>query len=252
MIFLFLLTLIVYQKGLKFMTRLAFPSYSKILLLILGLVLLCSPNAAAVDEKEIMAAIQHRHTGFTTLAADYTRVTRTAAMDNIFQSSSKQSAAGVLKFKKPARLRLDQNRPRVEELVSDGQTVWWYIKDEKLVHKYVNVDLYGEMKPLPDFLGGMSSLEGHYQVKVTPASSGKEVNHRLDLKRIDSGSGPTGITAWFRPDNYILAGFRLTSLTGDTTDFTLNNVQLGRNLPDNEFSFRPPAGVQVIEETGGK
>ena len=234
------------------MRKLASINPSSILMFLFCLLFVFSQNAAAVSDKEIVAAIQNRHGGFSTLTADYTRVTRTAAMDNIFQSSSKQSAMGVLKFKKPAKLRLDQSFPRPEELVSDGGTVWWYIRDENLVHKYVNVDVYGEMKPLLDFLGGMSSLAGHFNVKVVPAGSAKEVNHRLDLTRIDSGSGPSGITAWFSPDDYTLAGFRLTSLTGDTTDFSLKNVKLGQNMADSDFTFKPPAGAQVIEETGAK
>ncbi len=209
------------------------------------------PGAGLAETSDqILAQIQKRHAGLTSIKANYTRVTKTPAMEGVFQSTSTHTASGVLTFKKPAKLRLDQSSPRTEKMVTDGRTVWWYIQDEKLVHRYSNVNVYGELKPLLDFLGGLSSLKGHFSVKVTPAGQGKEKSHRLDLTRLRQTSGPTDITVWFNPKDLNLSGFRLTSLTGETTDFTLRNVQLSPRLSDRSFVFRIPSGVQVVEEVG--
>ena len=210
-----------------------------------------SPWAGLAETSDqILTQIQKRHAGLTSLKAHYTRVTKTPAMEGVFQSTSEHTASGVLSFKKPARLRLDQSSPRKEKMVTDGRTVWWYIQEENLVHRYSNVNVYGELKPLLDFLGGLSSLKGHFSVKVTPAGPGKEKKHRLDLTRLRQTSGPTGITVWFNPKDLSLSGFRLTSLTGETTDFTLTKVQLNPRLSDGSFVFRIPAGATVVEETG--
>jgi len=209
---------------------------------------LLSGAAAQSESEEILTALQHRYADVTSLTADYTRVTSTPAMEGVFQTSAKHTASGLLMFKKPAELILSQAAPRTEKLVTDGRTVWWYIPEENLVHRYTNVDLHGELKPLLDFLGGLGGLEGHFTVKVTPAGTGEEKNHRLDLHRLQEGSGPARITVWFEPQELTLVGFRLTSVMGETTDFSLSNVQFNPELEDGLFYFRIPPGAEVIDE----
>jgi len=209
---------------------------------------LLSGAAAGNDAEEILTALQHRYVHVTSLTADYTRVTSTPAMEGVFQTSAKHTASGLLMFKKPAQLILSQAAPRTEKLVTDGGTVWWYIPEENVVHRYTNVDLHGELKPLLDFLGGLGRLEGHFTVKVTPAGTDGQKHHRLELHRLQEGSGPARITVWFEPQELNLAGFRLTSVMGETTDFNLSNVQFNPEFEDGLFYFRIPPGAEVIDE----
>ncbi|MEW6267430.1 MAG: outer membrane lipoprotein carrier protein LolA [Thermodesulfobacteriota bacterium] len=208
------------------------------------------PPASASDE--ILTSIQKRYANLDSLTADYVRVTSTPAMEGVFQSSAKHTAAGRLFYRKPAKLILDQSAPRAEKMVTNGDTVWWFIQDENVVHRYSNVDVYTELKPLLDFLGGLGSLAGRFAVKVTPAGTPPNVNHRLDLSRLQEGSGPTGITVWLAPQDFTLVGFKLTSLTGETTVFTLTGVRLNPKLDDRAFVFEIPAGTKVIEEARGQ
>ena len=220
---------------------------SLVLLLVVGAVPL---PARAITPDEIVAEIQKKYAELTTLSADYTRVTRTPAMEGVFQSSSEQTASGFLRFKKQAKLSLNQGKPDTELMVTDGKTVWWYIPEDNLVHVYDNVTVYEELKPLLDFLNGLSGLEGKFSIKVVPAGTVNEFNHRLDLHRLHEGSGPADLTVWFKPQTYDLAGFRLTSLTGEATDFNLSNLVLNPELEDSLFIFRIPPGTEVLEETG--
>ena len=222
--------------------------------LLISLVLLTVSGATpglclALSPEEVVTEVQKKYADLTSLSADYTRITRTPAMEGVFQSSSEQTASGLLQFKKQAKLSLNQGKPETELMVTDGQTVWWYIPGENVVHLYDNVAVYEELKPLLDFLNGLSGLEGRFTIKAIPAGTGNEYNHRLDLQRLKEGSGPAGITVWFRPQNYDLVGFRLISLTGEATDFNLSNLVLNPELEDSVFTFRIPPGTEVLEET---
>lgn len=208
--------------------------------------ILAAGTASAIDKDEILEGIRKRYAGKQSLTAYYNRTTNSPALDGVFSSSSSQTASGRLTFQKPARMRLDQSSPREEKIITDGNTVWWYIPSENLVHRYSNVNLYGELEPLLNFLGGMDSLQGRYNIKVTPGGS----QHQLDLTRTSGGSGPSNITVWFTAGDYTLAGFRLVSLTGETTDFRLGSVSVGSGPGGGYFRFSIPAGTKVIDEQG--
>ena len=213
--------------------------------------LLPAPGLAqTLTKEEILAQVQERYTQSGGLIADYQRISTTPSMEGVFQSTSQQMAAGVLQYLKPDKLSLDQKDPRPEKLVTNGQTVWWYIPDEKQVHLYKNVDVYGELKPLLDFLGGMSGLEKDYYVKVVPAGANNQNQHRLDLTRITEGGGPQDITVWLDPKDYAIVAFKLVSLTGESTIFNLANVNMKPDLKEAQFDFAIPEGAKVIEEAG--
>ena len=214
---------------------------------------LAAPRAGlAQGPDEILAEVQKKHSNMESMRANYVRVTTTKGMEGIFQSTSKHTASGMLMFKKPAKLSLDQSQPRTEKMVTNGRSVWWYIPEENQVHLYPEVDVYTELKPLLDFFNGLSVLEGQYMITVIPAGTEGEKDHRLDMTRMKKRPGTSDMTVWVKPGTYELVGFQQVSLTGDITHFTLTEVELNPNLQDGIFNFRVPAGVEVIEEKGDK
>jgi outer membrane lipoprotein-sorting protein len=215
-----------------------------------ALAALCAAPALAADD--VLEAIQRKYAGLKSLAADYTRVTTTKAMEGVFQSESRHTASGVLYYRYPDKLRLDQKRPDAERLITNGRTVWWYIPAEKLVYRYQNVDVYGELKPLLDFLGGIEKLTQRFDVQINPAGTDGQADHRLELTALDEDwSGPEGIVAWFDPDDRTLTGFRLTTLTGEITDFSLSNLEINPDVSPELFGFTIPPDVKLVEEMPG-
>lgn len=213
---------------------------------------LLAGQGRAAGPEEVLTAIQERYAGLTGLAADYTRVTTTPAMEGVYQAAARQTASGRLLFKKPAQLRLEQRQPRPEKLVTDGVTVWWYIPAENVVHRYTSPDLFLELKPLLDFLSGLDSLSGRFKVKVTPASGQDQPFHRLDLTSLKEGGGPEKISVNFAPGDLTLISFRLTAVLGETTEFTLMNTEINPGLSNDLFTFPLPPGAQVIDEELGQ
>jgi len=148
-------------------------------------------------------------------------------------------------------LRLDQNLPRPENLVTNGPTVWWYTPADNTVQRYSGQDISGELKPIVDFLSGLGGLKGRFEVKLNPTPTSQGGLIEVLLTRLQAGGGPEKITVWFEPRDYALAGFRLTSALGETTDFKLSHVQLNTGLEDGRFTFRVPPGAEVIDQKSG-
>lgn len=222
--------------------------------LVIGLGLMLIPAnglaAASLSQDQILAGLAARYRGFSGLQATYSRVASTPGHEKVFRSGSSQVATGELYWSRPDKLLLDQASPQPETLVTDGRTVWWHLPAEKVAYRYRNIDVAGQLKPLISFLGGLDSLNADFKVSPAPADSARPGQHGLALA---PKGGPEGgvdrLTVWCDGE-FTLTGFRLSAITGETTDFYLTGFRENPKLDLASFSFKPPRGTEVIEEDG--
>lgn len=227
---------------------------SRLKMIIIGLVLLLLPvgglQAASLSQEQILAGLSARYRGISGLQATYSRVASTPGNETIFKSGTSQVATGVLYWSRPDKLMLDQASPQPETLVTDGRTVWWHLPAEKLAYRYRNIDVAGQLKPLMSFLGGLDSLNADFKVSLAPVDKARPGQHGLVLvPKKGAEGGVDRLTVWCDGD-FILTGFRLNAITGETTDFYLTGFSENPRLENSRFSFKPPRGTEVIEEDG--
>lgn len=205
-------------------------------------------GAQSLNREQVLSGLSAKYRDINSLKADYRRVASTPTTGQIFQSSASQEARGVLSWQKPDKLLLDQASPAPELMLTDGHTVWWHIPAEKLAYRYRNIDVAGQLKPLLSFLGGLNSLNAEFNVALAPADKGRPGHHGLVLT---PKGGPEGgverLTVWC-DGSFALTGFRLSSITGETTDFYFSGFSENPKLPNSLFSFKVPRGTEVIEE----
>ena len=205
-------------------------------------------QAQIPTQDQILAGLSARYRTLDTLQADYRRVASTPSTDQIFRSGSSQSATGVLCWQRPDRLLLNQGAPTREIMVTDGSTVWWYLAEEKLAYRYRDIDVANQLRPLMSFLSGLDSLNADFNVAPAPAEASRSGQYGLSLtpkKGMDGGVDM--ITIWC-DSVYTLTGFRLHSVTGETTDFHLSNFSENPKFEKNIFNFKPPRGTEILEE----
>ncbi|MDR2422664.1 MAG: outer membrane lipoprotein carrier protein LolA [Deltaproteobacteria bacterium] len=209
--------------------------------------LAAGPAQAASKGEEILKGLAKRYQGLDGLVADYSRRTQTPLSQEIFQNPGNVAATGQLAWRKPANLRLDQARPAKELLATDGNTAWWYLPEEKQVHVYRRLDLAGEMAPLLAFLTNLEELKKNFRVKLAPPDPDRANQAGLILVPRDKDSATGQIVAW-SDGEFHLTGFDLLSVTGEKTSFFLTGVK-AQALDYEEFAFKVPKGVKVVEET---
>ena len=199
------------------------------------------------SQSQVLAGLSSRYRGLESLQASYSRVAKTPSSDQLFKSGSSQTAAGTLSWARPDRLLLDQKSPQPEVMVTDGQTVWWHIPAEKLVYLYRNIDVAGQLKPLLAFLSGLDSLNANFNVAQTPPDASRPGQHGLVLIPKTGDGTADRLTVWC-DDSFALTGFRLESVTGETTDFYFSGLKENPRLNNRLFTFKIPRGTEVIEE----
>ena len=203
--------------------------------------------AQALPPEQIAAGLAARYGGLTSLSAAYRRVSVTPATVQVFKTSAQQVATGVLYWARPDRLLLDQVSPQPEVMVTDGTTVWWHVPAEKLVYRYRNIDVAGELKPLLIFLSGLEALTRDFDLSPAPADPARPGQRGLNLTPKDGDRNVDHLTVWC-DETFALTGFGFTAFTGETTDFFLNGLAENPPMKAERFAFKIPRGVDVVEE----
>ncbi|MDR2387203.1 MAG: outer-membrane lipoprotein carrier protein LolA [Deltaproteobacteria bacterium] len=217
------------------------------------MILVLSPGLAMADKasmEKALTGLSKRYLGLESFSANYSRTTTTPAMDNIFRSQASQTATGIIQWKQLSKLRLDQELPSPEALMTDGQTVWWYMPTDKQVRVYRDIDLAGELAPLLTFMSGLNTLKEKFNIKEATKDDVRKGQTGLILED-KGGSDQAGQIIIYCDQNFVLTGFRLSSLTGEKTDFFLEKQKINPGFEDDLFVFVIPKGTMVIEETEG-
>jgi outer membrane lipoprotein carrier protein len=188
-----------------------------------------------------------RYQGLSALTADYSRTTVSPSTDAVFGHQASQTASGKLSWRRLAMLRLDQETPTKELMLTDGDVVWWHLPAEKRAYVYRDLDLAGELSPLLSFFSGLEALRENFLVDVAAPDDSRQGQIALELKP-KRGSERVGRLIIYCDAESRLTGFRLSSPTGEKTDFHLVNLSADPRLARGLFEFRPPRGTVVIEE----
>ncbi len=206
-------------------------------------------GAQGLSQAQVLDGLSARYRNVDAIQATYSRVASTpSSSEQIFKSGSSQVANGVLFWARPAKLLIDQQSPQPEAMVTDGSTVWWHIPTEHLVYRYRNIDVAGQLKPLMSFLGGLDSLNADFNVSLAPFDSARPGQYGLTLSPKGGAEGGVDrLTVWC-DGSFIITGFRLTSITGEATDFFLTGFKENPRLDHKIFNFKVPRGTEVVEE----
>jgi outer membrane lipoprotein carrier protein len=150
-----------------------------------------------------------------------------------------RSASGHLVLQRPGRFRWDYQKPAEQLVLADGRKLWFYDKDLQ----QANVrDMDATLASTPaTLLSGGAALHTQFDITGLPASEGlewfqlvpKHSDTDFQLVRIGFAKGE-------------LARMMLADKLGQITSLKFTAAHRNVALPPDEFSFTPPAGVDVI------
>ncbi|MDR1657019.1 MAG: outer-membrane lipoprotein carrier protein LolA [Deltaproteobacteria bacterium] len=209
---------------------------------------LAQASADAQQTEAALAGLSERYRALNTFVADYTRTATTPSTDVVFSNQATQTATGVLSWKTLSQLRLDQKKPDEQAMMTDGQTVWWYVPEEKQVYVYRDIDLAEQLSPLLSFMAGLEALNDQFVILEAAGQDVREGEIGLILEGKQEADQIADRLIIYCDQQYQLTGFRLISLTGEKTDFFLSKIRVNTKLNDSFFVFKIPRGVEVVEE----
>jgi len=161
------------------------------------------------------------------------------------------SSKGTYAQEKPNRLAIRFDLPGKDAIVADGKFVWVYlpmsapgqvIKRAGTDRSSVPIDLTGQFLDQPRkkydiAAAGTKTVSGH-------------AAHGLTLTPKPGTSGPiTKATVWVDDDDSLIREFEATETSGVTRHVVLTTLETNAAVDRSTFTFTPPKGVKVVDQT---
>lgn len=209
----------------------------------LGLLLLiCSVSLLGQPDVHLLASkVDQHYDHIRTLEAQFTETYKGAGM--------RRTESGTLLLKKPGRMRWDYDSPRPKLFLTDGSAAWFYVPGERQARKTPVKQLEDLRSPLR-YLLGKTKLEKELDglsvaADVQPLNPGDVV-----LRGIPKGMSERVAQTLLEvtPDG-LISRIVVEELDGSVTEFRFLQQRENVEIPDRQFHFMPPPGVEIMAGT---
>lgn len=190
----------------------------------------------AADSTELKALLNP----ITTLHGNFHQVIQNEA------GKALQTCAGKLWIKKPGQFRWEVlgQEPRV--IVADGKKVWDYDKElEQVTIQTLNKG--HAAAPIFFLTGNVNALNTEFNIKKMTLIRGrclKDSDNCFELRPKNSDGAFQRIKIGFKMN--ILNEMELLDQLGQISLFHFKEMRLNANIPESQFRFTPPKGIDVL------
>ena len=216
-----------------------------ILFTILAFLIQAGPANSSNELSDTIEGIRENYAHLSGFTIAYTREVITRSMSILGNQVKGDLATGRIHFKAPYCLRLEQETPQHETVITDGDTLWWYIPHKKRVYQYPAAKFGKELRLLSDIFRGLSKVRERFQVKMAPANERGEL--QLELKPDPPWQDIEHI-ALSVTKGYDIKVVEIHNQLGGMTRFTLKGLRQEKNFQEGFFRLMVPDGVELVEE----
>ncbi len=157
-----------------------------------------------------------------------------------------EKGEGTVYFKKKAKMYWEYEKPTKQKIILDGQTLWFYIPEEKQVMKNNFSVLPSHI--VADLFRGQINIQLKFKV-IFIQQEIKDGKERIVLTLVPIIYDPTiaKLSLWIDPDTYLITRSSLEDEFGNKTILIFFNIKVDKGIDDSRFTFKPPPGVEIFE-----
>ena len=166
------------------------------------------------------------------------------------KAGTKKVRRGRLAFERPGRLSVRYDDPKGHRVISDGERVRVFDPDAKTLYlTKIERSLYPAMV---SFLEGDAVLSRDYRLRVLDLDRARVKRGRV-LEAVPKEPTPVMTRMLLfvgdgRGDRYgEVERVLVVDAQGNHNRFDFHDLKRGRDIPNREFTFRPPRGTKVIK-----
>jgi outer membrane lipoprotein carrier protein len=201
---------------------------------VLLLSLCLAPRLFAQDGAALIRKVDDHYNHLNSLRTRYTEHYAGMGMD--------RTESGTLVLKKPGRMRWSYDEPAGKVFVLDGKFAWFYTPGDAQASRVPAKQLDDLRSPLRFLLGHTQLNKELTELTVVPEGSGfrisgvpKGMEQRVKILSL-------GVTALGSIER-----MRLEEMDGAVTEFAFSGMQENVPVKNEDFVFKTPAGVSVVD-----
>ena len=213
---------------------------------------------AAATPQDVVATLEKGYEALADLQADFSQRTTIASLKR------EERGAGELFIKKTAggaaMFRFNYSKPH-QQIISNGKTVWYYLPENKQVMISDAASLFeGGNAMALNYLTGMGHLSADFTVAFAEERRDTKGNYILDLvpKKKSPAVAKLQLTVSaraveeFQASGTVREPFPVISSViydqiGNRTRIDYSKLRVNRGVGSDRFTFKVPAGVEVIK-----
>jgi len=206
--------------------------------------------AESIPAQDLPDLIQKRYENMKTFQATFSQELTNVASGEV------EKREGKIWFRQPSQVRWETSAPEKELLVVGPEFAWDYIPDEELAIKY-GVRTLLDSKTILRFLSGQANIKEDFVVK-TDWPNAEEVRSKWGkdltvLQLLPKEAEPGMVLAFIgvEPDTGLLKQVMIVDFYGNGNEVKLDNLEIDVDLAPEMFTFTPPQGTQVEDNTQG-
>jgi outer membrane lipoprotein carrier protein len=214
-------------------------------------VLLLGGNAlaAGLRVEQVLDRMDRANARLEDLQADFVQTKQLALFDENIVSE------GKFYFRNPDKLVLDTQSPEHQQLIINYNHVWLHYPELKQVHELSLKQSSGLSAMFVGFGGSVAAIREQFNVALAESGEWKkgETFYTLDLTPIPGSPaaspalGLEKVVLTVTDSRWYPVRTRIVQKNGDSTMLEYSNQKDNLKLSDSKFTFKPPAGTQVIQ-----
>jgi outer membrane lipoprotein carrier protein len=201
------------------------------------------PFAQPPSAAELAAALQRKYGTVRDFSADFVQTYRGGVLNRQMKDS------GRVMVRKPGMMRWEYKAPEEKLFVSDGSRVYWYIPQDKQV-QIGDVPTDDRATTPALFLAGKGDITRDFTPSlVEPPAGYPQGAQALKLVPITPQAEYDWLIIVVDPGTLALRGLVTGDSQGGTSSFSFTNLKENVGLADKLFTFTPPRGVEVVNDS---
>ncbi len=187
---------------------------------------------------EITKKVDQRYNHMRTLTASFTESYRGAGVS--------RTESGTLWLKRPGKMRWEYTEPQTKLFISDGKTAYFYVPGERQAREAPVKKLDDLRSPLRYLLGNTKLQKEFTGLSLAPdqsAAPGDVVLRGVPKAMADRIAS---VLLEVSPEGEIRR-IVVDEVDGSTTEFRFTNQKENIAVPEEQFHFTPPPGVELVQ-----